>query len=72
MFFFKFMSEGQTREEVVGLMSQVPLEFWKRATMPLIPLLPTWREYEGLLVLVFFEFIFPFVGAIKKMKGPLA
>ena len=47
MFFLRVRSEEHESAVVVGLMSQVPVLFWNRATIPETPLLPTWRVYAG-------------------------
>src|ERR1017187_1206811 len=51
MFFFRRSSEEQASVFVVGLISQVPLAFWNRATVPdATAALPTWRRYRGEVV----------------------
>src|ERR1039458_10165958 len=51
MFFLSRSSEEQANVFVVGLISQVPLAFWKRATVPeATEALPTWRRYCGEVV----------------------
>src|ERR1039457_6977508 len=51
MVFLSRSSEEQANVFVVGLISQVPLAFWKRATVPeATEALPTWRRYCGEVV----------------------
>src|ERR1035437_7552229 len=48
MFFFRRSSEEQAKVLVVGLMSQMPLAFWNRATVPeATEALPTCKRYCG-------------------------
>ena len=48
MVFLSRSSEEQANVFVVGLISQVPLAFWNRATVPeATEALPTWRRYCG-------------------------
>src|SRR5580700_3756835 len=50
MFFLRRSSEEHAKEFDVGLISQVPLAFWKRATMPATEESAACRRYCGEVV----------------------